>query len=328
MNRRIAQIAIVSSDQYRSTNFFSNAFGLDHIFGTTAFRDDVAEKIQGIKGVASATRWLIDDRAFFQLEVFEFENPQSKPLPAAHNISDIGYNRLIIAVKSLAESQRLVTAAGGTAIPQESGEATGRTLFKDPDNILLELVEAPERVPGSRPACIVGLGLTTRDLAASVEGMCDGFGFSPCDDLFQHDSLWQENGQLEKSQTLQLDDMFLVISQYCDSRPRAADYSLANIGVMNFAVGFPSQEDFGSCLTHIENMGMQPNSEPLVIGNNASVTYVQDRLGYSVEMIFVSRKLWRLFGFAPPKLFDRLLNAFLEWKAQRNFDKRRRKGLI
>ena len=249
MNRRIGQIALVVSDQLRSTDFYSRVFGLDHIFGTTAFRGETADNIQGIKNVASSTRWLIDERELFQLEVFQFEHPRSRPLPADHCIRDAGYNRVIIAVKSLEETNMRVTAEGGTVTALlfgHSADDSPHSLIEDPDGVLLELVEAPELVPGERPARIVGLGLSTSDLATTVEDMCDGFGFTPCEDLFQHREFWQEDGLLEQDQTLQLDDMYLVVSQYRDSGARPAGRRLSDIGVMNFAICFPDQADFQS----------------------------------------------------------------------------------
>ena len=122
--------------------------------------------------------------------------------------------------------------------------------LKDPDGILLELVEAPELVPGERPARIVGLRMTSSDIATKIEDMCDGFGFSLFEDLFQHRTYWQEGG-LEWEQTLQLDDMYLVVSQYRNNRPRRSGHQLADIGIMNFAVWLPSQADFQSCYQRI-----------------------------------------------------------------------------
>jgi catechol 2,3-dioxygenase-like lactoylglutathione lyase family enzyme len=322
MNRRIGQIAIVASDQHRSTDFYATVLGMDHIFGTRAFRDETAEKIQGIKNIASSTRWLIDDRELFQLEIFQFEHPQSRPLPKDHDISDVGYNRVVIAVKSLEETSQKATAAGGVVTTLPYGDQTSHAVIKDPDGVLLELVEAPELVPGARPARIIGLGMTTNDIDTTIKDMCDGFGFTPREDLFQQKTYWQGDGRLEQHQTLQLDDMYLLVSQYRDSRPRRADYQLCDMGIMNFAVCFPDQTDFQSCYQLTQQMGMSTNSEPLIIGNDASVAYNNDRQGFSVEMIFMASKLWGLYGFTPPRVLDRVINKFLEWKAQRSHKKR------
>ena len=324
MNRRIGQIALVVSDQARSTAFYARAFGLEHVFGTSAFRRESAGTIQGIDNVASTTHWLIDDRELFQLEIFQFEHPRSRPLPEDHSICDDGYNRVIIAVKSLQETSERVTAAGGVINALLFGgqpDCADHALVRDPDGILLELVEAPELVPGERPARIIGLGITSPDLATTVEDMCEGFGFTPCEDRFRHGTFWQADGRLESEQTLQLDDMYLVVSQYRNSRARAADYRLADIGVMNFAICFLSQEDFADCYRRTQQIGMYSSGDPFAIGEVASVTYNNDRQGFSVKMFYLAKKLWGLYGFAHPRWQDRVTMKLMEWKSQRKHRK-------
>ena len=53
---RIGQVALVVSDWKRSAALYAGAFGLDHVFGTCAFRGETTARIQGIPGAASSTR--------------------------------------------------------------------------------------------------------------------------------------------------------------------------------------------------------------------------------------------------------------------------------
>ena len=324
MNRRIGQIALVVSDQKRSVDFYARVFGMDHIFGTSEFRGEELDKVQQMKHAASSTRWLIDDREMFQLEIFQFENPVSRPLAEDHSVCDEGYNHVIIAVKSLEETISLAVDQGArlaALLPADNRDLPTHALIRDVDGILLELVEAPDLIPGERLACIIGLGITSMDLSTTVEDMCDGYGFTPCEDKFEIRNSRQERDRLERFQMLQLDDMYLVVSQYCDSRPRPLDYRLGDIGVMNFAICFPSAEDFDACYTKTQQMGMQSNIDPLIIKDTASITYNNDRQGFSVEMIFMVKKLWGLYGFVPPTRKDRLTSKFLNWKAKRDYKK-------
>ena len=48
---------------------------------------------------------------------------------------------------------------------------------------IVALKDYSELAPGARPARIIGLGMTTSYMATTVEDMCDGFGFVPCDDV-------------------------------------------------------------------------------------------------------------------------------------------------
>ena len=324
MNRHIGQVAVVVRDQQLSADFYADVLGMDHIFGTSEFRGPDLDRVQKMDRAASSTRWLTDDREMFQLEIFEFENPQSRPLPDNHSITNEGYNRLIIAVRSVEDTSAAALAAGGTIsalLCDEADHNAAHALIRDPDGILLELVEARELISGERPARIVGLGITSLDLSTTVEDMCEGFGFTPCEDKFNHRRFWNEDGRLERMQTLQLDDMYLVASQYQGSQPRPADYRLGDIGIMNYAICFPDADDFNACYQKTQSMGMKSNIDPLIIEGSASVTYNNDRQGFSVEMIYMARKLWGLYGFSPPGIKDRVLNKILNWKAKRAYRK-------
>jgi len=322
--RRIAQIALATSDRTRSTAFYRDVFGLRYVFETAEFRGPEVDRVQGMDRVASSTSWLMDNREFFQLELFEFENPPSRPLPDDHGITDEGYNRVIIAVRSLQPIGAAAVERGARMLDHPAGAGAPREphmLLADPDGIRLELVEAPALVPSHRSAQIVGLGLTTLDLATSVEDFCEGFGLAPCEDRFDHAVFWSEGGRLEHTQTLRLEDMYLVLSQYRDGRPRRSDYRLADIGVMNFAVSFPDAADFDACYARTTALGMRPNAEPMIVDGKASVAYHNDRQGFSVEMIYMDASLRGLYGFAPPGLKDRLVNKLLNWRSRRVYRK-------
>lgn len=328
-NSRIGQLALVVSDLANSVSFYEKVLGLDAVFGTSAFRGELPSRIQGIKNAASSTHWLIDDRELFQLELFSYDHPQSRALPTGHGITDIGYNRLIIAVRSLQETLEQVASFNCETLAIPGSGIMGvpcHALVKDPDGILLELVEMPERILDQRPARMIGVGLTSENLATTVEDMCDGFGFGECADLFHHSSLWPENGRLECTQTLQLGDMFLIVSQYRESRARPTEYRLSDIGVMNFAICFPSMADFSRCYDRTLGMGMRGNCEPLIDGERACMVYNNDRQDFSVEMIYIEKQLWGLYGFAPPRWRDRLVNKLMEWKSHATYRKTQAMG--
>jgi catechol 2,3-dioxygenase-like lactoylglutathione lyase family enzyme len=323
-SRRVAQLALVVRDYRKSADFYARIFGLDHIFGTSAFRGKAAESVQGVPGAASTTRWLIDGRKLFQLEIFQFDQPVSRPLPADREVCDLGYNRLIIAVRSLADIDKRAREFSGiesSAIETWSADGRSHAILRDPDGILLELVQAPELVPRERPAMLVGLGLTTPDMTTTVEDLCQGFGFTPNEDIFEHHRNWSVGGRLQATQTLQLGDMFLVISQYREARPRPSDYRLSDIGIMNFAVGFHQQDEFDRCYKKTLEMGMSPNCEPVTIKDRVSVVYNNLRHGFSVEMIFMAESYWGLYGFARPGITDRLMTVLLEWKGKREYSR-------
>lgn len=319
MSRRIGQIALCVSNHQRSTEFYSQIFGMDHIFGTNSFRGKMAQTVQGMKNAASVTQWLIDDRKKFQLEIFEFEHPQSRLLDSSFGVTNIGYNRVIIAVKSLAQTTNRASEAGCSTHAMDAGSQAASPLhawLKDPDGVLLELIELPEHIKGNRPAQIVGVGLGSENADVTVRDMREGFGFSLRDDIFETEKYWPENDRLEHCQSLQLDDMFVVVSQYRDCSPRSPDYRLCDIGIMNFAIFFSDTEDLMRCYHDTTKLGMKANCEPIFISDKGAVTYNNSTQGFSVEMIYMVKKMWGLFGFSPPSLVDRIINYVSEVKAR------------
>jgi len=317
--QRVAQVAICVSDHRRTTEFYRAVLGLDHVFGTTSFRGAQAEQVQGMPGAASTVRWLIDDRDGFQLEVFQFETPRPRPLRAGHGVTDLGYNRIIVAVRSVTETlSRAAAARGGVGpmVPSDDAAGPAHALLRDPDGILVELIELPGQVGERCSSRILGLGVTVADVERTVRDMCEGFGFIRCEDLFEHAFYWAVEGRLAAHQTLQLGDMFLVASSYRNARARDPDYRLCDIGIMNFALGFASAGELIVCYERANSLGMTSTGAPLRAGEEACVVYHKDTQGYSVEMLFLARKFHGLFGFSRPSWKDRVINFLAEAKAR------------
>jgi catechol 2,3-dioxygenase-like lactoylglutathione lyase family enzyme len=262
---------------------------------------------------------LLDHRDYFQLEIFEFENPPGRPLPPDRSIVDVGYNRLIFAVRSLtAFQQRLAKARyPKPLVPMEQSESSHVSL-EDPDGIRIELIEQPEWVASRREITLVGVGVTTVDLQTSVEDFTRGLGFELLDaDPFDHRRYWDHRGNLESAATLRKGDMSLVLAQYRSSRPRRQDYRLADIGILNIALGFREQADFLRRFDKARQQDFSQNCKPLMRGKDIACVYVNDRQNLSVEMLQCQPELYGLVGFRKPRLRDRLVNYLQERRALR-----------
>ena len=95
------QIAFSVKDLPQTINFYKNLFELDDSGSTSAFRGEIAEYVQGIKGIASTTHWLQDGRREFQLEFFQFESPRANPKPTDYQPCDIGMTRIAFYVQKI-----------------------------------------------------------------------------------------------------------------------------------------------------------------------------------------------------------------------------------
>jgi len=316
--KRVGQIATVVKDRFATANFYATVFGWDHVFGVQSFMGEGISEVQQMKHAAACARWLIDSRPGFQVEIFEYSCPESRPLPKDACVSNQGYNRIIISTRSLSSTLGKLRQH----YPQlEVQEQAGRFLVRDMDGILHEVFENPSLIPAADETVMVGVGITVDDADMLSEELQKGFDFKAADDIFEHGQHWQLDGRLEKHHTLQLGDMFVVASQYNDSRQRPADYKLGDIGIMNFAVIHPSMEEFKKAYLHTCSLGMRSNSVPTIIPNKGAVTYQNTRSGANIEMQYLHTSIWGLFGYSKPSWLDHLLEGIATWKARRGYRK-------
>ena len=75
------QIAMSVLDLRRTQRWYAEVFGFLPAGGTRAFKGYLAEKVQGVPGARSTCWWIVDQKDYFQLELFEFERPEVRPMP-------------------------------------------------------------------------------------------------------------------------------------------------------------------------------------------------------------------------------------------------------
>lgn len=313
MTANICQIALSVRDTTASLHFYQKLFGLKHVFGTLSFRGKQAERIQGLAGVASRVSWLIDDRAFFQLELFEFESPVAVPL-APEDDERVGYRRILARVDSLERFEALAQSLG---LSLETRPVANRRFIRDPDGILIELIEDRSLQGSPYPCKLTGLGLVVADCARSVATFVDGLGFQRSDATVKAADDTVAQACLSKG------DMWLDIRQAESPKPWPPRYRLSDIGIMNLAVGFDSQEGFNALFEQALAAGFVPNYKPLGQAGLVQCVYVNDSQGFSVEMLYCSPRLYPLVGFSKPNLQARLFNRQREKLAYKALGTRR-----
>lgn len=147
------QIALSVVDLPRTHAWYTGAFGFVPCSGTNAFRGYLAEKVQGVKGARSSCWWLGDRQSFFQLELFQFERPETRKLPADWRPCDIGYSTLALHLKNFDETLDRLHALGSPVLSEPMGSVGSRRVcVRDPEGVLIELFEADPVAQRSAPA--------------------------------------------------------------------------------------------------------------------------------------------------------------------------------
>ncbi len=132
--------------------------------------------------------------------------------------------RLMVLVNSMSRSVETALAGGGVLrafLHKESCHGTAHVLIQDPDNVLLELMVAPQEVFDTHEqARIAAVGIASNDFDATVEGLRRDQAFKTCDDRFMQSQLiWPDRPKLHKVQTLERNSVYVVVSQSLSALP-------------------------------------------------------------------------------------------------------------
>ncbi len=302
----LCQVSFSVTDLDSTHRWYRERLGFLDSGGTPLFRGAVASAIQGIKGARADTRWLVDQQDFRQLEMFGFERPEPKlysRLPC-----DVGYAMLGIHVDDFDDVVRRLEPL--TAPMGPPGKR--RVCVRDPETVLLELMEDDPRETGSGsrprievPVAIRSMTLSVSDLERSRRFFVETLGLREENDADllhspPHEALWGLAGAKVKKLLLWADDFLIELRQYTDpvGEPWPPGYRICDRGFFNIAFGFRKEKDLYALYQRILKAGYTSNSEPFEFPG-WSVVYVNDDACFSVELLHVSPLLDGFMGFTP-----------------------------
>jgi catechol 2,3-dioxygenase-like lactoylglutathione lyase family enzyme len=311
--KHICQVAFTALDAAGLREWYANVFGLIRS-GKIIFFPPSTERVQGVPGAWEKTSWLLDQQDYFQLEFFRFLSPRTRLRPADWRPCDIGYSMVGIAVNDFDQVLRNVGAFSGIAPPSIDGEAgERRAVVADPEGNLVEILERDPvtKIEGMNtkilrpevPAVVRTMRMVVPNLEEAREDFVDALGLQVVEEFRLHraedEALWGLDGAESDSLVLRTDNFLLEVVQYRspESRPWPAGYQLSDQGFMNVALGYRNNRDYDTSFDRATRNGMRPNGTVADIGI-FRVMYVNDRNGFSVEMLNARRALWWVSGFS------------------------------
>ncbi len=159
MTQQLDQIAFSVVDVQRTERWFRDAFGFVPAGGTRSFRGWGARHVQGLPGAASTCWWLVDRSEHFQIELFQFEAPLAKLMPADHRPCDVGYSRVGFWVQDFDQTLERLAALGTPPLTAPIGTAGERRVcVRNPEGVFIEVMEDDPlrgRTRDVRPDCRV-----------------------------------------------------------------------------------------------------------------------------------------------------------------------------
>ena len=312
------QIAFSVVDVRRTEEWFRKGFGFLAAGGSRLMmRGLLPSFIQGLPKAASTCWWLVGRNPWFQLELFQFESPIAKLMPRNARPCDIGYRRIGIWVAdfdaTLGRLARLGSHPIGVVVDMD---ACRRACVRSPDGVFVEILEkdplADQLFTAARDcnAAVRSVTLSTPDLAETIENFTQGFGLEKSNVALhspQHEALWGLEGAKVKSQAFLAGDVFVEAVQYLDpiGKPWPEGYRICDQGILNIAFGARTRKDFNAVYARARDIGLTPNCRPIHVPGSG-VTYVNDRLGFSIEILWMKPgKSDRRWGFEPLPIADR-----------------------
>jgi short-subunit dehydrogenase/catechol 2,3-dioxygenase-like lactoylglutathione lyase family enzyme len=334
---RLSQIAISVADLRRSQRWYRDVLGLEPAGGTSLFAGPLASMVQGLPRAASTCWWLVDRQDLFQIELFEFRSPLVRSLPRDWRPCDIGYTTISFWVADFDGALERATESGTPPLTDPLGESgTRRACLRDPDGVLVELMEEDPRAPETRPRPRSEVGAVARSVTLSVPNLersrrvfVDVLGLEVADGIElhvpEHEALWGLEGARRDSTALWADDMIVELVNYTEpkGRPWPPGYRISDRGLLNIAFGFRGRAEFEAAHRRCVDAGLSPNGPALRLGA-WSVVYVNDDQGFSVELLHVEPWYEHRMGFRPrpiPRLAPLAGRTPARLRTERRFSK-------
>ena len=306
------QIALVGKlDTAVVVDWYCRMFGFLPAGSATFGGPDIAE-VQGldVPTVQIELAWLVDQNEFFQLEIFRYIEPESKPIPLDGSAIDIGYRLVSMHVTDLDATLQRLAGEGVQPLKPVSGKSgKRRARVRDPSNNVLELMERDIRLPDAPPRLRPDVPVTVRSISAVVPDLdrarqfyVDTLRMTPVD-IELHDAedeaLWGRPEMPRRTLVLASGDLFLELIEYTGSKATwRDDYRLNDCGVMNIAIGARSAEPYRKARQRVLDDGHAAHRE-LLVPPYVEVCYALSADGFSVEMMYMDKKADADFGFAP-----------------------------
>ncbi|MBK9521900.1 MAG: SRPBCC family protein [Rhodocyclaceae bacterium] len=305
------QIAFSVVDLRRTERWFREGLGFLPAGGSSLMMSGpLAAKVQGIPKAASTCWWLVGRNPWFQIEMFQFRRPMAKLMPADFRPCDIGYTRIGAHVADFDAALVNLTKLGSTPLTPSVGErGRRRACVRNPDGVYVEIMEddpLPESVEGERDcaAAMRSVTVSTPDLDQSVAYLTAVTGHGPENIALhrqEHEALWGLPGAVCKRAVFCANDVLIEVVQYLDPIGKSwpAGYRICDQGILNIAFGARNKPQHQQVYERAMTFGARHNAKPVHLPG-AGVVYVNDKLGFSVEILWMAPGISdRLWGFEP-----------------------------
>jgi catechol 2,3-dioxygenase-like lactoylglutathione lyase family enzyme len=329
-------VGLSVADLHRTHHWYHETLGLMFARATNLFIGPQFTWTLGLRGAAATCWWLNDRQDLFQLELFQFKRPLTRALPAEWRPCDIGYSGISFHVEDLDATLARAARCGSPPLSPTLGEAGARrACVRDPDGVLIELMEEDprDRLMRARPrmgvpAVARSITLSVADLGRSCRLFVEGFGLSPATNVElhrpEHEALWGLAGAARDSALFWAGDFLIELVSYRRPRPkpRPSSYRISDRGLFHLCFGSLDRSQFRDALRQCRAAGCVGNSPAIPLGVSAA-TFMVDGQDFTIEMLYRHPRL-RQSTDATPR--DTPKSASTRSDASREVRQRKRYG--
>lgn len=319
------QIAFAVIDLRRTEAWWREGLGFLPAGGNRLlFRPPLSDgQVQKLPGSAMTCWCMVGRNEWAQLEMFQYENLNSKLMPDDYLPNNIGYTRCGIWVDDFDAALAQLDLIGTRPLTAPVGKpGQRRVCVRNPDGVFVELMEddpLPAKSSQGRLDCPVAIRtatLSTPDMGKSVNFVTQGLGMKELPMVLHtdaHEALWGlEGARCERRVFVGGTDnetILLEIVQYLQplGKPLPADYRLCDQGILNICFGDARSGKGVYALREQALAHGAVATTPKVLDMKlVGCVYVDDPLGFSYEFMWATPG-WahKAFGFVPTRMDER-----------------------
>lgn len=306
----LAQIAMSVHDLDTTVSFYERCFGYARNGGVKRlFNGRTTDRLLAQERVRHQLRWMSDRDPEFQLELVSFENPPARPMGADERVCDIGYRRMSLWVEDFDGTTLRLREAGVELLtpPRDYGDGR-RVCCRDPDGVVLELLERdlPSAGEDARPS--YALPVRTRAITLSVASLPEAEAFFEGTLGMERagfalhtpamEELWGLAGAETRSSLFRAGRHLVELVEYLSPRgqPRPADEHVGDAGIYHVALRFRRGRHVTETWRDALAAGYGSRSDPanLLV---ARLVYLRGPERFMVECLYYHPAIGRFIGF-------------------------------
>jgi catechol 2,3-dioxygenase-like lactoylglutathione lyase family enzyme len=296
------QIALTTTCMTSSLRLYAEAFGFRHAGGNCSW----GSKIQAL-GADSETLlwWLVGRQDFFQVEMFQYTRPVTRPLAADWRPCDHGWTRFGIVVADFDATLRALRHYGVVPMaPVLAKDGRRHAAIRDPHvGAVIEIIESdPKQAEGPRVAYITSSVSNAESARAFYRDVLQ-YEILPLERLHTSgdESLWCLAGAARDGFAVSANGVFLEVVEYRNprGRPKPQDWRLSDQGIMNVALGSRDNRVIVDAFARLKHAGLAP---PFMVNQPKMVCGYISTPEREFELLSVLEGMDGVAGFLPAPL--------------------------